>query len=529
MALEQQSTQLLYKQLQLVSLQKFVPMENLSRFIVANMNETASEEIPGFREGVTNPDILKRACLEAKDLITLSRVRYITNLVSKNPESFEVPENLTSFERALMFLSFHDFVDAEKALGLSLHLVFEGAEALSRTGATSTQLIARLDGAASNELHPYFYDGFSFEMLVNPLSAAELLFLYIQIQKISQNEENEMLRKTRMLAIAKRALFDKNIQNVKINLAFLLACSEFAHETTQLEQLMIGKHQNIDEISFEFPILFKFELFESIGRILIRKQDYGAAYNYLICLPFFNDQVDCLIKCGRKDEAAVILQREIIKHQNGESREERAYLSTLYVKLAKLSDQPAYFDCAAQAFLSPRPYHYKGLFFMEKKSFDEAVLAFEKALEISPNSEEIRFSYACALIETERHGLALQILKRLRKENPQNDKIARNLSYCHYKVDDITNSLSNLQTVALGDAHVMQQYFILSIKNNLLSNIEWALKHILKGSLAIEGINYLICSGTITKHRVKELLEMNPYFSKSETEELLELSCKTTS
>jgi hypothetical protein len=92
-----------------------------------------------------------------------------------------------------------------------------------------------------------------------------------------------------------------------------------------------------------------------------------------------------------------------------------------------------------------------------------------------------------------------------------NDQIAKNLSYCYYKQNDIENTLASLKSVALSDSEAMNQFFILSVKNEIIDNIKWALRSITSKSLLKGGINHVLMKGLISKHELLEILKNNPY------------------
>lgn len=521
-------------------------MDKLLIFLEHNLSNVSADAAgEGMLEGVAGSHILDAAEKEAVDPIAIARVAYVRNLVSKSHKQFSVPDTLHPAERALMFLSFKDFERAEQALGLSLACRFVGAVARDRVGGVSQAIVADIqDLSCCSEQkdrrakHKYYYDSFTFEDLtVVPLSDIELIFLYIQLSKIDFLEENASLRKEHMNAIINRALFEHNNLSAVLSAAFLLAKSEFSPVADKLEKYLLNPksinystsegNENISDCMdsiFCRPIIMYYEIMVSIGRSYMSMYDYGAAYTLLKHTPLFSERIECLINMRQASEAEKEIRQEITRIGAAADREGRAYLSNLYVRLGSLLNDPSCFDAAVKAFPSARPLQLKGQLYARRECFVEAASAFEEALRLSPNNEDVQFSYGCALIQSDNISQALHIFKSLKDKNPRNEAIIKNLSYCYYKMDDINAALDTLKANSLHDQSSLQQYLLISIRNSLIENTKWAISRIADTPTARESIAFLIISGKLTKSEVRSCMCNNPYFDDAATMEVLNVS-----
>ncbi|ELA41975.1 uncharacterized protein VICG_00992 [Vittaforma corneae ATCC 50505] len=487
-------------------------MDQFASFLELNINEACSENHSKiFREGVYKSSFLLTDPDCFSDPIYKCRFLYIRNLCLNRPEPFEICEHLSKFERALMFLSFNNISDALEALDTNFACEVIGAKAKTRTGAEINTSVLECRNTISQTRLEYAADGYTYEdFTVQPLQCVELIYCYIKIVDILRNEDNETLKKFKLKAYLNRVLMTENELNAYFLRAFLVMLAEISNSTEELDKIKNTSVQ-IDEAMFAYPITFKFDVLIQLGLAYKNRRYFKEAYDCLQPYPLYIEKIDCLIGLRRSEEAAGEIGQFITMIGNSNEREDRLMLCDLYIKLAHLYQDPAYFDRAFQAFRCPKPLHLKGLFYFKRKEYDAAIQAFENALLLTPQDEKVRFSYACGLIEADRISEAIKILKELRSENPTNEQIAKNLGYCYYKLNDIDNTLLSLKRVALSDANSMNQFFILSVKNEKVDNIRWALSKISSVDLLKGGVNYLMANGLMSEAELKEMLETNPY------------------
>lgn len=504
-------------------------MKNFSNefaeFLHANLNQKAeSQPHKNYRPGITNTQFLEETNTSLLDEITRAKFLYVKNLALINPERFDVPTELHPIEAALMFLSFKDYDNACNILGIDLRYEIVGCESYNSAGARLTTLVLKTFNAKSSDQYD-FTDGIHIfkDYKVEPLAYEELIYLYIKMEQLYASEDDKSLTDSHLRAFIGRALFEKNDLNDALRTSFLMRKTELSNDTRELEKIIESVVELSDSL-FLAPINFKSDICIQIGRSLMNTYDYGAALEFLNGYPLYDEKINCLIGLKRPSDAASEIQKYINIIGSPSTRGEQITLSNLYIKLGHLYQDTRYFDMAASVFLSAKPHQIKGLWFFNKKRYVEAVDAFERALEITPQNEELRYSHGCALIELDRVAEALRIFKLLKSENPRSENISKNLSYCYYKIDDIENTLNTLRAVALQDHSAMKQFLYISIKNKHLDNIKWALQRMNYDIIVEDAVHYLSQNARIEFSELRAILEENPSFDKSQISKIFDFS-----
>lgn len=487
------------------------------KFLDGNLNGTGPGiQLKGFRDGLFNLDFLLIDPNSFSDETLKYRFLYLRNLCLVTPDSFEIPQNLPKTERALMFLSFNNIKSALEALDTSFICKVTGTKARTRTGAEINVPVLECINTASQERIPYTAKGYKYEnFTVQPLQYDELIYCFIKMIDILRNEDNSTLKKFKLTAYLNRVLMGENTLNIYFLRAFLLIATEIDNSTEKLEKIK-NIPIPIDAAIFAHPITFLPDIMIQLGLAYKNRRYHKEAYAFLRPYPLYIERIDCLISLRQSQEAADEIRKFISLLEHSAEREDRFTCCELYIKLAHLCQEPSYFSSAFQIFRCSKPLYLKGLLHFKKGEFDEAIRAFEVALSLSPKDENIRFSYACGLIEIERISEAIKILKELKSENHMNEQVSRNLGYCYYKQDDIENTLLALKPSALNDPNVMSKYFLLSIKNEKIENIRWALLKISSADLIRGGVNYLLINGIMDEGELREILSKNPYINVDE-------------
>ena len=498
-------------------------MEAFLNFIDLNLNHINSDPpSKGNKEGVYNFKILETLLNMPLDPILRSRILYIRNLCLIEPVIFEIPVEIQTIEKSLMLASMELFEEALKTLNTNFYCEIIGSEAKTRTGATVNVGFLNCFNTENIELFEYSYNGLEYpDFKIQKLNHNELIYLFIKIKEILKNEENETLKKFKLNAYLNRVLWPENQLEFPLKCAFLLIDSEINNSTEELTKIVEQNHQiPICVNFFDNPITFKFELHVHLGIAYKNKFFYEEAYKYLLPYPLFLEKIDCLISMRKSQEAADEINKMIKRIENSYEREDRMILSGLYIKLAHLYQDPAFFDKAAEAFRNSKPFYLKGLFYFNRKQFDLSSLAFRQALEISPVCEKIRFSFACSLIEIDKLNEAEQILKDLKQENPTDENISKNLSYCYYKLQDIEKSLTSLKSIALTDPNSMSQFFILSVKNSKIENVKWAFANMSSINLIKTGVAYYSTNAEISIPELRSIIEKNRYIDRESYQDI---------
>ena len=124
------------------------------------------------------------------------------------------------------------------------------------------------------------------------------------------------------------------------------------------------------------------------------------------------------------------------------------------------------------------------------------------------------------MIELDKLAEAEQILKLLKAENPGDQNISKNLSYCYYKLDDVEKTLDSLKSIALSDQGSMSQFFILSVKNSKLENVKWAFKNMRSIDLIRSAVAYYSTNQELNVEEIKRIVEQNRYIDRKTFEEI---------
>jgi len=487
-------------------------MNELYNFLNINLNNLKVSETrkSKYKLGVSIPEYLESSG-ESLDVVSKTRFLYVKNLCLEEPEALEVPACISSNERALMHLSFDNFDVALEALEIPLFCEVIGAEATTRTGSKRNVGVLKTYNTSSQDLFSHDSQGFIFtDFKVEPLNFTEQLFLYIQMMKIYKQEENVTLRDFKLNAYIDRALSKCNPANEALNRAFLVMDSIINNSTEKLEKIK-DLEILINENLFEFPIIFKSELLIQLGLAYKDKHFYGEAYHFLLPFPLYLEKIDCLVALKKPEEAVSEILKFIAMIGSPVDRSTSLILAELYIKLGHIYQDPKYYDISARIFMSAKPYNIKGLMHFNRKEYDLAASAFEDALALTPSDEKIRFSYGCTLIELDRISEALEIFQILKLEDPMNDKITKNLSYCYIKAEDVEKALFSLKSVALCDPCSMDNFFILSMKNLKIENIKWAMTKMMSLRMLKGSVAYLSTNNILTIEEMKSLVEKNPY------------------
>lgn len=489
-------------------------MDNFQYFLDCNINKSNSDNCHenNIRDGVFYSSFLSTPADSVLDPILKARFQYIKNLCSEKPEIFEVPAQVSKYEKSLMFASFNDTENALRSLDTPFECEVIGTIAKTRTGSEINVPMLRCTNTKSQEEVEYNAENYSYDFKVQPLQYEELLYCYIKMIGIMKNEDNDTLKKFNLRAYLNRVLVKENQLNIHLLRAFYTIKAETESSFDDLEKIK-DESVTVDESIFSLPITFKFDLLITLGLAYRARFFYKEAYECLLPYPLYLEKIDCLIGMRRSEEAAIQINDYInmIVSKNSNSRSDKMILCNLNIKLAHLFQDPSFFDRAFEAFRSAKPCYLKGLFYFQKKEYDLAIVSFEEALRLSPQDEKIRFSYGCSLIEVERIAEALDVFKQLKMEDPMNEKIVKNLGYCYYKQNDVENTLYSLKEAALYDSGAMNQFFILSIKNVKIENIRWALQKMSTVDLLAGGVDYIKKNGMLEESELRDILSRNPY------------------
>lgn len=500
-------------------------MEDFYNFLNHNLNRVESSlESNLYRVGISKYSFLDLNSPKDFSDIDQARFLYVRNLCLNEPVPFQVPlesAGISPEERALMFLSFNNFHDALSSLNINLNPKIIGVTATKRTGQEVIVDVLSVENTYSNDMLPFTCDHLKFEdFKVQPLNKKELLFIYIKMMEIYRTEENVDIRKFKLLGYFRRIFFESNDLYGMLKIAFLIVKAEITNEYSELEEMS----KNCIEISediFSEPLIFKSDINIQIGYCLKENRDFSFAYLYFEPFPLFYEKIECLIAMRNSEKAAFEINNYIQIVKQEDTRKNRMILSDLYIKLAHIYQDPSYYDLSASFFNSHKPYMLKGMHYYRNKMYDQAVDALEKAIQISPNNEDVLFSYGCSLFESARISEALKIFRRLRSENPLNINIVKNLSLCYYKLQNIESTLETLRSVVLQDHASMKQYIYMSLRNEKIDNVKWALLHVNYDPIIKDVVNYLIQTDKCNREDIKNILLSNSHYVNTDLDQIL--------
>ncbi len=407
----------------------------------------------------------------------------------------------------------------------------------------------------NHNLRNFKTDFYTFnDLKVRCLGRRDLIYLYIEMMKLRSTEENENLLVPRMVAFLERALFEGNDLDNEIRNAFLFLRADYVKETKSLEIILnerdslknaFNEISNIGNIStdcirssyiinqeehnrgerlmviktevFSSPIIFRSDVEMRLGSLLLEMRDYSGAYEILQKYPAFEERIECLVGMRNTVDAVRDIEQYINILKNPPiDREKQIILSNMYLKLGHLLGDCRYFDMAAEMFRSSKPYKVKGLWLFHNKMYVEAEKAFRKALEITECDESTTYLYGCTLVEISRYAEALRIFRKLRDENRRNTDIARNLSFCQYKLGEIHEALETLRNRAIQDVVAMNQFVFISARNNLTENVKWALRRMNYNIVLLELVNYIIQYNVMSRKDIFDCLKENINLSVSD-------------
>lgn len=487
-------------------------MNGFWEFLDTNVNKVQSGPSNGkYREGVSGADFLESVDTSSMDAISRARFLYIKNLCLNDPVEFDVPEALGSSEKGLMLMSFNSIENALACLDTGLECEVVGIDARTRTGAQISVPVLQTRNTRSQDLVRYRAHGYCYgNFRVEPLDTQELIYMYAKMMDIYRNEDNETLKKFRINAYLQRMEMEENMHNDALVRAFAVLDASVNNTTDKLDKIK-DSMLVISESLFAMPIVFKFDMMIQLGLSLRSNFLYSEAYQILASYPMYLERIDCLMALRRSQDAVDEISAYISRIGDSEDRNDRMILCNLFIKLGHLYQDPKYYDMAAGAFSSSRPHHIKGLFHFNRKEYDLAVEAFEKALRLAPCNYEIRLSYACTLVELDRISEALEILQVLKDENPMDGQVSKNLSYCYYKKRDIESTLRTLKSVAMSDPSSMNRLFLISIKNKKMDEVRWALPKMNSIDYIRGGVGHLMSNNLIPVEELKQLVGSNHY------------------
>lgn len=489
-------------------------MEEFRQFLEANINQIhTGERSKIFKEGLSHSLFFEAYVNFPYDPQFSSRFMYVRNLCLNNPVPFEVCTQLSKFERALMYLSFNDISSALNVLEIPFSCEVTGTTAHTRVGAEFNAPVLKCTGTVITEQFPYTAEGYTYpDYTIEPLTYPELIYCYIKMVDILRNQDNDTLKKFTLKAYLNRVLEDINQLTPHFHRAFLIIQAEIENLPDKLEKIK-DKEIPVDGTIFEYPITFKFDVLIRLGLAYKNRQSYIEAYDCFKNYPLYLERIDCLIGLRDSEKAAIEINSYIALICGSQQREDRMMLCGLYLKLAHLYQNVDYFDRAFEAFRCTKPLYMKGLYYFRIREFESAAVAFDSALELTPEDEKIKYSYACTLIELDRFAEATKILKELKNSDPMNEQISKNLSYCYHKQSDAESMLDTLRLTASGNYKSMQEYFILAIKYGNASHIRWALPRISSSELLRGAVNYLHNNKIMDKDELIEALKTNPHIN----------------
>lgn len=182
----------------------------------------------------------------------------------------------------------------------------------------------------------------------------------------------------------------------------------------------------------------------------------------------YSDAEQYLLRCGQLDDTneAVRLEWLLLRCQQGEVDELAPQLLTMVRQ--HHPDSPVILETLASMYLrqtrylealvalnlwlelspdSIRALDWRGWVNVQLDHREQAILDYERLLEMQPQREDIRFRLAQTLIEKTRHDDAAPHLERLLREQPDNAEVAAALASCRVHQDRIEEAQALLDAV----------------------------------------------------------------------------------
>ncbi|ORD94745.1 hypothetical protein ECANGB1_39 [Enterospora canceri] len=352
------------------------------------------------------------------------------------------------------------------------------------------------------------------------LTVSEYYYLVARMKHVAKYEDNDVIRKT---AINTICLFMLNYLEYDIRPFYI----EYAHEN-QRELVDSFNPSSIKAVDF-----FKVDLVYAKGIALMKGFEWEFAYDK--CFKFYkfrNERIKCLTALGKKKELEQELREymiHILKQENihitindilldlsgcaftGFSKTNAMRLSDVIVKLGHLYQNVAFYDLASKIFRSFKPLQAKCLFYFQTGHFDKCASECLKLLKMNPELYDVQFNYGCCLMELNKYNEAAKVFKKLRDEDQMNVNVVKNLSHCYYKMNDLEKTLLNLKGISRHDMGALKEYLLISLKNNYIDNVKWALKRIKIDKMIEEALFYIISNNIISRNDILDILRENPY------------------
>lgn len=482
-------------------------MNELMKFIRSNVYGTCGEMERGphsiFKDGIVDLYVLPSIAPVTE--VDVCRLSYIRNLCLINPVSFFIPSEVNGLERACMKLSFGEYEDIDLSMYSFRHELI--GTVLTIDGAyQASVLLVRCSGTKNKKQYCYSTEKYCFDdVKVESLTVEEQSILLVEMVRILKTEICQDLRRLKAQAYIDRLLFPENETS-----EFLRRTVMYYHLMVNLEpvKLDIGNGDIPDSV-FTVPFVFLSDIEKQLAEVFYvcgsseRALEYFRKYNNTI------KTIQCLINLNRKEEAMKEATEEIRRIGTPVSHESRTKLCNLNISLGNITGEESYFDCAFNVYRSYEPLKAKAVYFIREKHFDRAVECLKAALELAPRNVELLFLYASALTSCERFAEAAVVYEKLVADDQKNVVFLRNLAMCRIRVEDVENGLRALKEASRYDQHVMQAYFLMSIKYNIRKEILYSLERLDKFEDFEEGVMYLVDSGTLGKDEVKAALMKN--------------------
>jgi tetratricopeptide (TPR) repeat protein len=482
-------------------------MEEIEAFLRANILRAPCTEPfeagaeSGYKTGIAHLQALRQ--IRPVNEVEQAYLNYAANLCLLNPKPFSIPSSLTGLEKACMRLSFGDYENIDLSEYPLTHRLV-GVQMLD--GSADTVMFIRCKNTMSKELYRYSND---LEECCESLTATEQSILLVEMIKVYHTEICRDLRRMKVAAYSERILFPKNERNDLIR-----RVAAYYGVLVSPEPGCLGEWDGeMGEIR-EVPLIFQSDVERGLADVYYERGMYERALDYYTKHRSRIQAIGCLEKLSRKED--VVAEALVAAREIGERRSFRNGISlcNLYTKLGELTEDTLYFDKAFEAYPSFEPKKAKACFLMRRGRVAEAILDIEKALDRSPDNTELLFLYASALVAIKRYEDASLVFGRLVNNDPRNPELLRNLSMCYLHFDDVRKAMEKLKLASRYDTGLLKEYFLFSVKYDLLDEAAYALERMDGFRYLSEGVAYLVHNELMDVGRIKDALLRNPKLSK---------------
>lgn len=437
--------------------------------------------------------------------------KYLKNLCSETPASFEADGVESIFTKICMMFSYNDYSYLKDNI-----LIEHELKGVIPRNDSNPVLFVQLKDVESKEGYLYKTKKYTFDFKINKLNIDEQLKLIFNMIRIYKIETNLYLRNLKVNAYLDRLFFSENDKHPLISRIVRYYYSLVNDDYSILEKVSEKSYIFSLHDLLKFPLVFRRDIELQLGFLYSKYACYEKAFKIFNVYSIHQEAIDCLISLHRKEEAIEKIKEELKKLEGKKEYNNIVLYSNYCIKLGWITNDVGWFDVGHKVYGSFEPLEQKARFYYKLKKYIEAKNTYKKVLQIVPNNEKILFAFASVKIILKEYNECIDIFKRLIEIDKRNPDYHRNLALCHYFIDNLNISMNLLKQNAIKDLKSMEMYFKLVLKNKDKNEILWCISKIDDIKFINFSVDYLLNEQILTKKEVLQAIKKNPRLEKLE-------------